>query len=89
MGYMLFQDTQGFTGGMGINYETRYGIYKIDFAWVPQNYLGDNFRLTLNYKWGERMRSSRINSRVITEADEKKPDGDAGKESAPKEKKKK
>ncbi len=89
MGYMLFQDTQGFTGGMGINYDTRYGFYKIDFAWVPQNYLGDNFRLTLNYKWGERMRSNRINSRVITEADEKKQEEEAGKESTPKEKKKK
>lgn len=69
-GYMLFQDTKGFTGGLGINYETSYGIYKIDFAWIPQNYLGDNFRLTINYKWGERLKSNRIKSRVLSDVDE-------------------
>lgn len=69
-GYMLFQDTKGFTGGLGINYDTRYGSYKLDFAWIPQNYLGDNFRLTINYKWGERLKSNRIQSRVLSDVDD-------------------
>ncbi|MCB1200957.1 MAG: PorV/PorQ family protein [Leptospiraceae bacterium] len=51
-GYEFNQDTRGFTVGTGFRYNTGAEAYSINFAWVPQRLIGDNFRLSLSYTWG-------------------------------------
>lgn len=51
-GYRILEEVRGVTLGMGFQYRTAGGRYKLDFAWVPQQFIGDSFRLTFNYVWG-------------------------------------
>lgn len=65
-GYEFNQDVRGFTMGTGFRYNQGSDSYTFNFAWVPQQLLGDNFRITLSYTWGVRAASATKGENVLS-----------------------
>ncbi|RME91688.1 MAG: hypothetical protein D6767_04705 [Candidatus Hydrogenedentota bacterium] len=63
-GVEILETNRAFTAGFGVMYNSKSGRYQVDFAWVPQRLLGDNFRVTFNYMWARTLRSGAINTNL-------------------------